>query len=97
MNLGGDHDPIPAFQLGGSVIPAGNAAELDVLHAAGHDEPTRSEHTVLVPAEHGYLTLEPDGFAVVLLRLLGDIPIPQGEVLVLDLHNGSVDVKGQGS
>ena len=99
--LGGDgglhHDPGATLQLLGGGPLAGQAAELDVVHAAGHHDPAGGEHAVLVPAEHGHLGLEPDGLALVLGRLLGDVPEPQGVVVVAHLNDGGVDVKGQGS
>ena len=97
--LGGDlrlhHDPAPGNQVLGALVAAGNAAEGNIFHTAGHDEPAGGEHVVLVPAEHGHLGLEADGLAVVLLGLLGAVAIPQGVMLVLDLDDGRIDIEGQ--
>ena len=82
-DLGGDHDPASGFQFLGIVIPAGNAAELDIVHTAGHNEPAGGEHAVLVPAEHGNLGLEADGLAVILFGLFGAVPVPDGVIVSL--------------
>ena len=40
--------------------------------------------------------LEAHGLALVLLGLFGHVPVPLGIVVVPDLHNGGVQVEGQG-
>ena len=91
-----DQDPVPGAEGVGLGVPAGQTQELDVRFAAGHDEPPRREHALPIPAQLGDLALELHGLAVVFLGLLGDVPVPEGVVVVLD-HNGiSFNVEGQG-
>ena len=95
IDLGCDHHPGAGFQRLGLCITARHAAELDVIHAAGHHKPTRGEHGVPIPSEHGNLGLEADGLTLIFLRFFCYIPVPQGVILIIHLNDRCVDVKGQ--
>ena len=77
VDLCGDGDPIPGVEQGGADELAGETHKLDVCLAAGHHKAAGGEHSFPVLAELCHLTLEAHGLLIVLLRLFGDIPIPQ--------------------
>ena len=95
-DLGGHRDPGSHLQLFAVRVLAGQAHEGDVRLAAGHHEPAGGKDAGLVVLEPGHLPLEPDGFAVILLGLLGDVPVKQGVILILHGHDGGVQIEGQG-
>ena len=48
-DLCGDDDPASGLQSFGLFIPAGNAAELNIVHAAGHDAPAQGRKKISAP------------------------------------------------
>ena len=94
-HLGRYLDPSPLLEGLVAVVAAGEAHELDVLHAAGHGEPTGHEAVLAGAVGLADLREELDGLARVLLRLVLTVHIPDAEILVRDVDDRSVDVKGQ--
>ena len=90
-----DHDPLAGVQRGGVGVFARQTHEGDVLHAARHDKAAGRKVAVAVLFQAGDLSLEADGLAVVLLRLLRDVAVPERKIIVADLHDRGVDVKGE--
>ena len=95
VHLGLDLDPGPGLEGGAAVILAGDAHKLDILHAAGHNEAARGKVTVALLAQLGDLGFKLDRLPGVFLRLLRNIPVEQGIVLVRDGDDGGIDIKGQ--
>ena len=91
--LGGDgglhHDPGTGLQLLGGGPLAGQTAELDIVHAAGHDKAAGGKHRLLIPAQHCNLTLEGNGLAV---KILGGV---QGGGQLGELADGALNQLGE--
>ena len=68
-DLCGHFDPCPLLEGLVAVVAAGEAHELDVLHAAGHGEPARHETVLAGTVGLADLCEELDGLACVLLGL----------------------------
>ena len=95
-NLCGHGDPAALGQILRTIILAHKAHELNVLHAAGHNKPARNKAALFHFFGMSDLRLKTDGFAGILLHVLGDIPVPDAVIIILDLDDISVEIKGKG-
>ena len=86
-DLGGDGDPISCLEGDGSREIADQTAVGDIVGTAGHDV-TADDYGVLAQLTlTGHQTLDVDGLALVGIHLLGEVAVPQGEIVVGDLDD----------
>ena len=93
--LCGHPHPCALLQRLVAIVAAGEAHELDVLHAAGHGETARHEAVLAGTVGLAHLCKEFDRFAGILLGLVLTVHVPDAEIVIRNVDDVRVDVKGQ--
>ena len=95
VDLSGNVDPAALFELFVVVVLAGHTHKLDILHAAGHGEAAGHERALAGLrglADLGQIFYR---LAVVFLRVIHAVHVPDAEEFLGDFDDRGVNIKGQ--